>query len=90
MASKGGAVAVYCAAGSEQHIYYIGVCLGAGKEGEYEKEGYGKRPYDNWERIMFDCRGQDFDTVSMQLWTACQQRMHVAGPCGGPGVSYGG
>lgn len=29
-----------------------------GKEGQYEQEGYGQRPYDNWERIMFDARGQ--------------------------------
>lgn len=30
----------------------------AGKEGQFEREGYGQRPYDNWDRIMFDCRGQ--------------------------------
>ncbi|CAL8462458.1 g1991 [Coccomyxa elongata] len=37
--------------------------LKAGKGGEYEKEGYGQRPYDNWEKVMFDCDGEDFDTV---------------------------
>ena len=24
--------------------------LKAGKDGEYEREGYGQRPYDNWEQ----------------------------------------
>jgi hypothetical protein len=33
------------------------VVLKAGKEGQYEREGYGQRPYDNWETIMFDCEG---------------------------------
>lgn len=70
--------------------------LKAGKDGQYEKEGYGQvsfwvhlirtsvclnsvpfamtnmvkscappvqRPYDNWDKIMFDCTGQDFKTV---------------------------
>jgi hypothetical protein len=32
--------------------------LKAGKGGEYEKEGYGQRPYDNWEKVMFDCEGE--------------------------------
>lgn len=32
--------------------------LKAGKEGAYESEGYGQRPYDNWDVIMFDCEGQ--------------------------------
>ena len=32
--------------------------LKAGKEGSYESEGYGQRPYDNWDVIMFDCDGQ--------------------------------
>lgn len=40
-----------------------GVCccpavLQAGKEGQYESEGYGQRPYDNWDKIMFECEGQ--------------------------------
>lgn len=35
----------------------------AGKEGQYEREGYGQRPYDNWERIMVPCEGLKFDTV---------------------------
>ncbi len=34
------------------------VVLKAGKEGQYEAEGYGQRPYDNWEVIEFDCEGQ--------------------------------
>jgi len=34
------------------------VVLKAGKEGQYEKEGYGQRPYDNWETILFNCEGQ--------------------------------
>ena len=37
--------------------------LKSGKEGEYAREGYGQRPYDNWDRIMFDCAGKQFDTV---------------------------
>lgn len=41
--------------------------LKAGKDGEYEREGYGQRPYDNWETVEFDCRGQSFDTVLAAL-----------------------
>lgn len=41
--------------------------LKAGKDGEYEREGYGQRPYDNWETVEFDCRGQSFDTVMAAL-----------------------
>ncbi len=29
-----------------------------GREGKYEKEGYGQRLYTNWEKIMFDCEGE--------------------------------
>ena len=43
------------------------VVLKAGKEGKYETEGYGQRPYDNWDRIMFDCAGQTFDDVMAAL-----------------------
>ena len=32
--------------------------LKSGKEGDFEREGYGQRPYTNWEQIMFDCEGQ--------------------------------
>ena len=32
--------------------------LKAGKEGEYERRGYGGRPYDSFERIMFPTAGQ--------------------------------
>eukprot|EP00890_Picochlorum_soloecismus_P001676 jgi/Picsp_1/2509/NSC_00740-R1_protein len=41
--------------------------LKAGKDGEYEREGYGQRPYDNWETVEFNCRGQIFDTVMAAL-----------------------
>ena len=34
-----------------------------GKEGQFEREGYGSRPYTNWERQMIDVRVCDFDTV---------------------------
>jgi hypothetical protein len=27
------------------------------------EEGYGTTPYDNWEPVLFNCRGVDFDTV---------------------------
>lgn len=43
------------------------VVLKAGKDGQYETEGYGQRPYDNWETVMFDCEGQDFKTVMSAL-----------------------
>lgn len=43
------------------------VVLKAGKEGQYEREGYGQRPYDNWETIMFDCENQEFKTVMSAL-----------------------
>ncbi|GAX77895.1 hypothetical protein CEUSTIGMA_g5337.t1 [Chlamydomonas eustigma] len=43
------------------------VILKAGKEGQFENEGYGQRPYDNWERVTFDCRGQEFKTVMSAL-----------------------
>eukprot|EP01023_Acetabularia_acetabulum_P044172 TRINITY_DN4427_c0_g1_i1.p3 TRINITY_DN4427_c0_g1~~TRINITY_DN4427_c0_g1_i1.p3 ORF type:complete len:159 (+),score=14.84 TRINITY_DN4427_c0_g1_i1:47-523(+) len=39
------------------------VVLKKGKEGQYEEEGYAARPYTNWEKVEFDCEGQDFDTV---------------------------
>ena len=34
-----------------------------GKEGQYEKEGYGQRPYTNWSRQMIDVRACDFETI---------------------------
>lgn len=43
------------------------VVLKAGKEGQYEKEGYGQRPYDNWETVMFDCENKEFKTVMSAL-----------------------
>uniref|UniRef100_A0A383W2S3 PDZ domain-containing protein n=1 Tax=Tetradesmus obliquus TaxID=3088 RepID=A0A383W2S3_TETOB len=43
------------------------IVLKAGKEGQYEKEGYGQRPYDNWETVMIDCNGREFKTVMNAL-----------------------
>ncbi|KAG2445126.1 hypothetical protein HYH02_008992 [Chlamydomonas schloesseri] len=43
------------------------VVLKAGKEGRYENEGYGERPYDNWETIEYDCEGKEFKTVMTAL-----------------------
>lgn len=37
--------------------------LKQGKESEFESEGYGKRPYTNWEKTMVNAEGVDFDTV---------------------------
>ena len=39
------------------------VQLKAGKEGEFEREGYGRRPYDNFEESMIDVEGLKFETV---------------------------
>ncbi|KAL4424063.1 hypothetical protein ABPG75_001364 [Micractinium tetrahymenae] len=39
------------------------VILKAGKEGQYEREGYGDRVLDNWEKVMFNARSKKFDTV---------------------------
>lgn len=39
------------------------VTLKAGKVGEYESEGYGQRPFDNFEKSMMSCAGQSFDVV---------------------------
>jgi hypothetical protein len=44
-------------------IQVSAVTLKAGKEGQYENEGYGQRPFDNFEKSMMTCVGQDFDTV---------------------------
>jgi len=38
-----------------------------GLSGSFEAEGYGQRPYTNWNRIMFDCRDKDFATVMSAL-----------------------
>ncbi len=38
-----------------------------GTEGQYATEGYGQRPYTNFERVAFDCAGQDFKTVMSAL-----------------------
>lgn len=39
------------------------IVLKAGKDGEFEREGYGGRPYDNWQKVMLKCAGESFDTV---------------------------
>ena len=39
------------------------VVLKAGKEGQYEREGYGQRPFDNFQKVMTKCEGAGFDTV---------------------------
>ena len=35
--------------------------------GSFEKEGYGARPYDNWQEIWVDCRRLKFDTIMAAL-----------------------
>ena len=45
------------------------VVLKAGKEGQYEQEGYGQRPYDNWETILFDCEGLVSAGWKRKRWT---------------------
>ena len=35
--------------------------------GSFEKEGYGARPYDNWERIWVDAVGLQYETVMSAL-----------------------
>lgn len=45
-----------------------GVVLKEAKlSGSFEKEGYGQRPYDNWETVYFDCRGKQYETVMAAL-----------------------
>lgn len=39
------------------------VQLKAGTEGKFEKEGYGARPYDNFETSIIDVQGLEFKTV---------------------------
>jgi PDZ domain len=36
--------------------------LKQGMEGQYENEGYGQRPYTNWEKTMLRCEGVPFET----------------------------
>jgi hypothetical protein len=33
------------------------------KSGEFEAEGYGKRPYTNWAKTQFNCEGENFNVV---------------------------
>ena len=42
----------------DQLVACSATVLKAGKEGEFEREGYGQRPYDNFEKIMFPTAGQ--------------------------------
>ena len=42
----------------DQLVACSATVLKAGKEGEFEREGYGQRPYDNFETIMFPTAGQ--------------------------------
>eukprot|EP00879_Flechtneria_rotunda_P023667 GHRR01025045.1.p1 GENE.GHRR01025045.1~~GHRR01025045.1.p1 ORF type:complete len:180 (-),score=35.20 GHRR01025045.1:374-913(-) len=47
------------------------IVLKAGEENQYEKEGYGQRPYDNWETIMFSCQGKvcsKINSSDYMLW----------------------
>jgi hypothetical protein len=45
-----------------------GVTLKEAKlSGSFEKEGYGQRPYDNWEVIWVDCEGLKYETVMAAL-----------------------
>ena len=48
------------------------IVLKAGKEGQYEKEGYGQRPYDNWETVMIDCNGRVSVAVASLASAGCQ------------------
>ena len=54
---KAGDVLVSCSA----------VTLKAGKEGEFEKTGYGGRPFTNWEKVVFNTKDQTFDTTMAAL-----------------------
>ena len=38
-----------------------------GKEGEYEKEGYGKRLYTNWKKVMFSTEGEVCHLITLCL-----------------------
>lgn len=45
-----------------------GVTLKEAKlSGSFEKEGYGARPYDNWQEIWVDCQGLKYETVMAAL-----------------------
>lgn len=45
-----------------------GVVLKEAKlSGSFEKEGYGQRPYDNWETVWVDARGLQYETVMSAL-----------------------
>lgn len=41
--------------------------LKAGTEGEYSQKGHGGRPYDNFEKVWFNCEGKKWDTVMAAL-----------------------
>lgn len=61
---------------AEEHDIHVGDvlvgCSGvvlkeAKLSGSFEKEGYGQRPYDNWETIWVDTRGLQYETVMSAL-----------------------
>ncbi len=41
--------------------------LKAGKEGKYAETGYGGRPFDNWEIVMFPCIDTPFKSIMQAL-----------------------
>eukprot|EP00287_Rhodomonas_sp_CCMP768_P005088 CAMPEP_0196740204 /NCGR_PEP_ID=MMETSP1091-20130531/29930_1 /TAXON_ID=302021 /ORGANISM="Rhodomonas sp., Strain CCMP768" /LENGTH=141 /DNA_ID=CAMNT_0042085215 /DNA_START=173 /DNA_END=598 /DNA_ORIENTATION=+ len=41
--------------------------LKAGKEGRYAETGYGGRPFDNWEIVMFPCIDTPFKSIMQAL-----------------------
>merc|ERR1711966_221412 len=41
--------------------------LKAGKEGAYANQGYGGRPFDNWEIVMFPCIDTPFKSIMQAL-----------------------
>jgi hypothetical protein len=57
------------------------VVLKAGKEGQYEREGYGQRPYDNWETVMIDCNGRVSSKLLLRsyakLQAVCIRKRHA-------------
>ena len=53
-----------------------------GKEGEYEKEGYGKRLYTNWTKVMFSTEGEvSTHARVVRGCLACVSLAVIALPC---------
>ena len=61
------------------HTHARAVVLKAGKEGRYENEGYGERPYDNWETIEYDCEGK---VGGDEEWEGWCRKGEECGPVG--------